>query len=566
MAYDTYKKRVKVGAATPQNEPIPGRERDMIKNAAGGYTFKTGDWKRLERFLILGSESPTYYTTARTLTRENAQVVDRCLASDGLRVVNTILDVATNNRAPKPDPCLFALALAASFGVNLKEGEPGFAGALLVRQHALAQLTIVARTGTQLKLFNGFAEQFRGRGRALNRAIAHWFTSRSPRSFAMQTLKYGSRDGWTDRDLLRLTRPKLSGMHQDIAHYIVKGWPDVGSEPHPQNELRQLWAVEYLKKVTNINEAVNLIVDHKLTREMVQLAEGTTDATRWLKHNIIWHALLQDMPLMAMLRNLAAMTRSGVITPLSEAERTVRTVLQDQRRIVESALHPLFFLNALMGYNAQSPAPRLGRELTYKDSWITNKNIVADLEPCFYWAFPNVAPMGVNIAIGQDVSGSMGAGHVAGMFGMTPIVASAAMALVFARTEPNTLILGYDTNVREVPIGPRDRITDVTRNISRWNYGGTDSSALMRHCLDKKIPVDLFLIQTDNESWSGRIQPVQALDQYNKSMNRAARMAVISYTATGNTIADPNRDDMLDLAGFDTASLQVLYDFGRTRS
>lgn len=38
---------------TPQSEAIPGREEDMTKNYAGGFTFKVDDWERLNRFLIL---------------------------------------------------------------------------------------------------------------------------------------------------------------------------------------------------------------------------------------------------------------------------------------------------------------------------------------------------------------------------------------------------------------------------------------------------------------------------------------------------------------------------------
>jgi 60 kDa SS-A/Ro ribonucleoprotein len=41
---------------TLQTAPIPGRESEMVRNEAGGYTFPVDDWVRLDRFLILGSE------------------------------------------------------------------------------------------------------------------------------------------------------------------------------------------------------------------------------------------------------------------------------------------------------------------------------------------------------------------------------------------------------------------------------------------------------------------------------------------------------------------------------
>ena len=39
---------------TPQSEKIPGST--QIPNSAGGFTWKVDDWKRLDHFLILGSE------------------------------------------------------------------------------------------------------------------------------------------------------------------------------------------------------------------------------------------------------------------------------------------------------------------------------------------------------------------------------------------------------------------------------------------------------------------------------------------------------------------------------
>ncbi len=56
---------------TPQSEPIPGA--GQTPNSAGGYAWALDDWKRLDRFLVLGTEGGTYYIAERPLTRENAQ-------------------------------------------------------------------------------------------------------------------------------------------------------------------------------------------------------------------------------------------------------------------------------------------------------------------------------------------------------------------------------------------------------------------------------------------------------------------------------------------------------------
>jgi 60 kDa SS-A/Ro ribonucleoprotein len=142
---------------------IPGQEERQARNSAGGVSYKLDPWKRLERFLILGSEGGTYYATQANLTKENAKAVLKLIEQDGVRVVNTVVDISTNNRAPKADPGLFVLALAISFGDKA------------TKQAVHTALPQVARIGTHLFTFVGFAQAHRGWGRTLRDAVAHWY-------------------------------------------------------------------------------------------------------------------------------------------------------------------------------------------------------------------------------------------------------------------------------------------------------------------------------------------------------------------------------------------------------
>jgi 60 kDa SS-A/Ro ribonucleoprotein len=123
---------------TAQSEPADPRQ---VTNAAGGYTFTVDEQARLHRFLTLGTGGGTYYTHAQELTRDNAEVVFRAAATDPVGLVRRIVDVSTAGRAPRQNPALFALAIAAS--ADDVDG----------RRAALAALPKVARTGTHLFLF-----------------------------------------------------------------------------------------------------------------------------------------------------------------------------------------------------------------------------------------------------------------------------------------------------------------------------------------------------------------------------------------------------------------------------
>lgn len=165
----------------PQCAPIPGA--GQVPNSAGGFVWAVDDWARLRRFLVLGSEGGSYYAAEWTLTRENAQTVERCIQEDGTRAVGEIVAVSEEGRAPKNDPALFALAMAAGLGDEQ------------TRRAALEALPRVARTGTYLFQFATFVEQFRGWGRSLRRAVGGRYTSRPVDALAYQAVKYRQREG-----------------------------------------------------------------------------------------------------------------------------------------------------------------------------------------------------------------------------------------------------------------------------------------------------------------------------------------------------------------------------------
>ena len=160
--------------ATPQAEPIPGSA--QVPNSAGGYTWALDKWERLDRFLVLGSEGGTYYITERALTPENAQSVVACLAEDGARVVQRVVEISVSGRAPKNDPALFVLAMASGVGDAT------------TRALALAALPAVARTGTHLFHWLQYVGGFRGWGRGVRSAVGRWYTRKAPGDLAYQML------------------------------------------------------------------------------------------------------------------------------------------------------------------------------------------------------------------------------------------------------------------------------------------------------------------------------------------------------------------------------------------
>ncbi len=95
----------------------------------------------------------------------------------------------------------------------------------------------------------------------------------------------------------------------------------------------------------------------------------------------------------------------------------------------------------------------------------------------------------------------------------------------------------------------------------RRNFGRTDCALPMEYATKKKIPVDVFVVYTDNETWAGRIHPAQALVEYRQRMGIPAKLVVMGMCSNGFTIANPNDPGMLDVVGFDTSVPQALREF-----
>lgn len=544
---------------TPQGLPIPGR--DMVENNAGGFVFKLDEWKQLERFLILGSEGGTFYVSEKKLTADNANKVLLLLKKDGVKVVEKTVEILKSGRAPKPDVAIFVLALAASKGDDA------------TRKAALAAVPSALKTGTHLLKFVDSVNGLRGWGRGLKKAIQLWFKGRKNETLALQLVKYKQREGWSMKDVLRLAKPvpetevqgKLFGW---TAKNEKAEWAKAPVAPGDK-ALDFVWATEQaaqLKLVAeqadtaeakailaeanqaSVKKLVDLIVTYRLPREALP--------TEALNKVEVWEALLQEMPMTAMIRNLGTMSKIGLIKPLSDAEKLVFQRLTDAERLRGAKVHPIQILSALRTYSS-------GRGVRSAATWNVSTKVVEALDEAFELSFGAVEPAGTRHLLGLDVSGSMSFGEIAGVPGLSPSAATAALAVVAARTEPWTAIMGFADSFRDLGITAKDRVDVATRKVSGLTFGSTDASVPMSWALQNKIQVDTFVVMTDNETWAGNIQPVQALEKYRQATGIGAKLIVVGMTSTGFTIADPNDAGMLDVVGFDGATPALMAKFAK---
>ena len=530
---------------TPQSEPLPG----MVPNSAGGHAYPVDDMTRLRRFLILGSEGGSYYASERKLTLENAAAVKRCIENDGTNAVYEIAYISRHGQAPKVGPPLFALAMAATYGH------------LGTRELAFGYLPQMVRTGSQLQMFIDYIGTMRGWGRGLRRAVANWYTKKDIKDAVYQTVKYRQRYNWTHRDLLRKAHPKGVDAMNELFAWVTQG----ASLPDDPN-FDLIHAYEQAK-TADPKFLASLIRAYNMTWEMMPSEQ--------LDKPEVWEALAEHMPLTALIRNLATLTRVGAIAPMKSAWVCKR--LNPIARTEDFArIHPINVLSALLTY-------RRGKGARGHHTWTPVPQVVDALDQAFDQSFATAPQTNQRFYLGIDVSGSMGSGEVAGIPGLTPRMAAAAMAMAIARREPNYYIAGFaggnygsrrygfrgrvmtrKNAMAPLSITATDSLADAVHKTQALDFGATDCALPMLDALEKKIPVDCFVIFTDSETWAGPTHPAEALRKYRQEMGIPAKLVVVAMVANKFSIADPLDAGMLDVVGFDSAAPALIADFAKS--
>ena len=202
-----------------------------------------------------------------------------------------------------------------------------------------------------------------------------------------QAVKYRQRYNWTHRDLLRKAHPKAaSSVFNDFF-----AWVTHGTMPSNNPNFALIHAYEQAKTADPKFLAL-LIRTYDLTWEMMP--------SQHLDKPEVWEALAEHMPVTALVRNLATLTRVGVIAPMKSAWICERLnaignpLTEDFTRI-----HPIAVLSALLTY-------RSGKGTRGHHTWTPVPQVVDALDQAFERSFDSAPQTNQRFYLGIDVSGS----------------------------------------------------------------------------------------------------------------------------------------------------------------
>jgi 60 kDa SS-A/Ro ribonucleoprotein len=550
---------------TPQFQPL---HQEQVRNNAGGYVFQIDDMIFFQRFLFLGTEKGTYYTSETIHTYLNIECIDRLLnANRGEEMLDMMIKINEDNRVAKTAPINFALAYLAKLG-NVE-----------LRRKVYQNLTKFLRIPTHLFEFLEFSKSIsknknnsNGWGRLQRQFIQQWYGTKNVEQLMYQVTKYQQRNGWNHRDVFRLAHVTPNTTEDAEQRKLLYSWivkKELSNELLNKEQRKVhsfLTAFEKLQKLgetinnckknvvnddnddnnEQMNEIVRLIHEYGFVREHLP--------TTVLNSKSVWEALLTDMPLGALIRNLNKLTKLGIFDGYqNEHLDNVISKITNETILSKARIHPLKLIVAMMTYSK-------GKGDKGSMVWIPNQQICNALNDAYYKSFKYVKPTGKRFFIGLDVSGSMGSSQCIGT-NLTPREGSACLALTIMNLEKQCIIKGFTGSLVDLPLSPLRRLEDNIRDISNLPFGATNLSLPIEYATTNNIPVDCFIILSDNETWVGKTHPSEVLRAYRKKMNLDTRYINIQLTATKFSVADPEDVHSLEIAGFDSGMLETISEF-----
>uniref|UniRef100_A0A914ENZ0 TROVE domain-containing protein n=1 Tax=Acrobeloides nanus TaxID=290746 RepID=A0A914ENZ0_9BILA len=427
-----------------------------------------------------------------------------------------------------------------------------------------------------------------GWSRMMRKSIAAWYLEREPKQLVYHITKYRQREGWSHRDLLRLCHPDVSNKGDDalvydqIFHYVVHGETSPIKRKFPQEttdepaakksrknyELTQTMlekettsealklldafvSIKHLTQSHHDKRVAQAIREHGLVREHI--------STELLNSPAVWIALLENMPLTALIRNLAKLSSLKIIREenkgyqYQQQDDLVISKITDEKHLKAARVHPLTILLALSTY-------RQGHGIQGHLEWKTNSKIVEALEKAFLLSFHNVEPTGKRILLAYDVSASM-TETILGTH-LSCREAAAALGMCFLKTEPKVECMAFSQKFDKLPFDKDWDLMKMVDYVKCMKFGFTNCALPMIWAADNKKDFDVFIVFTDSETFHGKVKPFEALQQYRKAMNIPdAKLIVVGMTSTKFTIADPTDPGMLDVVGFDSAVPELIRNF-----
>jgi 60 kDa SS-A/Ro ribonucleoprotein len=390
----------------------------------------------------------------------------------------------------------------------------------------------------------------KGLSASLQRAFQRWLNTAS----VGKLLSASIGNDPSLKDILRMARPTPT----DNARRAMYGWlTDKEVEkwtPATQADLPA--EVQLLEAYRNASdEKAQVAILEKL------------DSVRWdllvdaVKGSRVWSVLARKMGPQALRMNLNTLLRHDVFSKDKGMIDYVANKIADEAEVKRSRQFPYQYFTAYL--NADEGVPQTIKTALHKAAEV---------------ACGNVPKFNAPVLIGLDTSGSMGSA-VTGNRGqdatskMRCVDVAALIAAAILRSNPESVVVPFDTQFYDASIDPNDSILSIAERLARYGGGGTDCSLPLVAAVEKysKKTFAAAIIVSDNESWvgsgrNGTTAVMTAWDNFRANQRKlvgkkADPKLVCIDLQPYQTVQACERREIMNIAGFSDSVFNVISGF-----
>lgn len=423
--------------------------------------------------LLTNTFGQTYYASQKDLISDSERIHGEMIAEDPSFAARALV-YARNKGFMRTQPVygLTALASAERGGAALEE----VFGRVILTPNDLGDFTTILKSKRQGE-----------GGRRVKRLAGNWLLENLTEYWA---IKYGAQraEGYSIADMFRVYHPK-AGTRLPIVDYVLGKDADLSTLP-------QIAAFERLKRADRDEDKVKAVTEGRLPHEVATPFAGSSTG--------MWMAIVPNMPVMALLKNLATLERHEV---LERSKELVLGKLTDKAGIEKSKILPFRFAEA---------------QAHVRTAWLREA-----LASALDLAFANVPDIQGRTAVFLDRSGSMsGTIRTAAIFGVC----------LMKKARNNGRFMLFDDRLEEVDV---DLKQPVLAQSSRINArGGTNTALPMEQLTRDRDEVDNIVLITDEQQNAGT--PFhKVLEEYRRKINPEAKCFIIDLSPYRNPLVPP---------------------------
>lgn len=366
-------------------------------------------------------------------------------------------------------------------------------------------------TPNDLRDFMVFIKSFgRGQGgRRIKRIAGNWLGSKLNEYWL---IKYGSdgKKGFSLKDLLITLHPK--NLEHLFARYLIDDEFTAIMHGFPK-----LTSFNNLKKAETEEEVINCIKQGQLPHEVISSSLKIP-----LTKNI-WREIAFQMPIFALLKNLATLERHDLLPELNEY---VRSKLNNSEILAKSKILPFRFLDAFNATRTSSTQDllRLGLDMS----------------------FDNLEDIEGKTVILLDISGSMRGDNI-----QKPAVFAFSL---LKKMKKEARLIGFNDRAFEIPFSQVDSILTQANGIP--TSGGTNSEVGIEVLLRERYKTDNIIMITDEQQNTG--SPFfHSLGNYRHRINEHVKTFIINIASTTGSLC-PDFKNIFYLYGWSDQILQFI--------